>query len=309
MPNATDIVFTTVFTVETLVIIIGNALSIFVFWAQRFHLKETYFILINLAVADLLVGVTELKVLGSEKIPNLITEAERKGRGGVDPTRAFQVLGFSTSVFFLALIALERVFAVLWPLRHRVTSTRAYVCSIAIVWAAGFSMAAISTILPTYHPEAEKVAALIVHSCLFISLLVICVSYFTICNHLRTKTQGIEVHFQNSREQNLRLSRTLFIVVAVSLVLWLPAFVIFSITAFCRRCFRPHLLLSCAAVLHLASSMVNPFIYSFRMPTFKVALKKLKRRRRETIELRTLPGNQERNFDGISKATVASHNV
>ena len=293
MPGATDIIFTGVFTVETLVIIIGNTFTIFVFWTHKFHLKQSYFLLINIAVADLLVGVTESKVLGSEKIPNLITEAKRKeGGGDANVTRAFQVLGFTSSVFFLALIALERVFAVLWPLRHRVTSTRAYVYGIVIVWAAGFSMAAISTLLPTYYPELRRVSAVTVHSCLFISLLVICASYFTIRKHLRTKTKGVDVHFQNAREQNLRLSRTLFIVVAVSLVVWLPGFVLFSVTAFCRGCFPRHLV-SSANVLHLANSMMNPFVYSFRMPVFNVALKKLTRKHQKTIELRTVPENQE----------------
>ena len=292
MPSATAIIFTAIFTVETLVIIIGNTLTIFVFWTHRFHLKEAYYLLINLAVADLLVGVTESKVLGSEKISNLITQAERKEGSGVNPTKAFQVLGFTSSVFFLVLIALERVFALLWPLRHRVTSTRAYAYSIVIVWAAGFSMAAISTLLPTYYPELGRMAGVTVHSCLFISLLVICASYFTIRNHLRTKTNGIDVHFQNARDQNVRLSRTLFIVVGVSLVVWLPAFVMFSINAFCRRCFPRHLVWS-AGVLHLANSMINPFVYSFRMPIFRVALKKLKEKLRKTIELRTVPENQE----------------
>ena len=292
MPSATAIIFTAVFTVETLVVIIGNTLTIFVFWTHRFHLKEAYYLLINLAVADLLVGVTESKVLGSEKISNLITQAERKEGSGVNPTKAFQVLGFTSSVFFLVLIALERVFALLWPLRHRVTSTRAYAYSIVIVWAAGFSMAAISTLLPTYYPELDRMSGVTVHSCLFISLLVICASYFTIRNRLRTKTKVIDVHFQNARDQNVRLSRTLFIVVAVSLVVWLPAFVVFSITAFCRRCFPPHLMWS-AGVLHLANSMVNPFVYSFRMPIFKVALRKLRRKSRNTTKLRTLPENQE----------------
>ena len=292
MPSATAIIFTAVFTVETLVVIIGNTLTIFVFWTHRFHLKEAYYLLINLAVADLLVGVTESKVLGSEKISNLITQAERKEGSGVNPTKAFQVLGFTSSVFFLVLIALERVFALLWPLRHRVTTKRSYVYSIVIVWAAGFSMAAISTLLPTYYPELDRMSGVTVHSCLFISLLVICASYFTIRNHLRTKTKGIDVHFQNARDQNVRLSRTLFIVVAVSLVVWLPAFVVFSITAFCRRHFPPLLMWS-ANFLHLANSMVNPFVYSFRMPVFKVALKKLRRNCRITTELRIRRKNQE----------------
>ena len=41
--NAIPIVFTTIFTVEAFVIIMGNALTIFVFWTHRFHLKQTYF--------------------------------------------------------------------------------------------------------------------------------------------------------------------------------------------------------------------------------------------------------------------------
>ena len=133
MPSATEILFTSAFTVETLIIIIGNTLTIFVFWIHRFHLKQIYFPLLNLAIADLFVGVTESTVLGKEKIPNLITEAKRKESRGANLTQAFQVLGFTTSVFFLTLIALERVFAVLWPLRHRVTSTRAYVYGVVMV--------------------------------------------------------------------------------------------------------------------------------------------------------------------------------
>ena len=292
MPSAIDILFTTVFTVETLFIIIGNTITIFVFWTHKFHLKQTYLPLINLAVADLLVGATESKVLVTEKIPNLITEAQRKENRGANATTAFQVLGFTTSMFSLALIALERVFAVLWPLRHRVKSTRPYVYSIVIVWAAGFFMAAISTLLPRYYPGVGRVSAIIVHSCLFLSLLVICASYFKIRNRLHSKTLGINVHFQNARDQNLRLSRTLFIVVAVSLVIWLPAFVVFTMTRLCRRCFPRHLVPS-AGVLHLANSMVNPFVYSFRMPIFKVALKKLKSKRRQPTVLQTIPENQE----------------
>lgn len=79
---------------------------------------------------------------------------------------AFQVLGSSTSVFFLALISLERVFAVLYPLRHRVTSIRPYICSIVICWAAVFCMAGIF-LLETYYREVGRVyAAVVIHSCL-----------------------------------------------------------------------------------------------------------------------------------------------
>ena len=38
--------------------------------------------------------------------------------------------------------------------------------------------------------------------------------------------------------------------------------------------------------LHLANSVVNPFVYIFRMPIFKDALKKLCHKRRQSVEMR-----------------------
>ena len=45
----------------------ANTFTIFVFWNKRSRIKRTYFLLINLAIAVLLVGITELTVLGAFK--------------------------------------------------------------------------------------------------------------------------------------------------------------------------------------------------------------------------------------------------
>ena len=55
--------------VETLLIFIGNIFTIYVFWRHRTRLKRTSFLLINLAVADLLVELVETIVIGTSKIP------------------------------------------------------------------------------------------------------------------------------------------------------------------------------------------------------------------------------------------------
>ena len=43
-------------------------------------------------------------------------------------------------------------------------------------------------------------------------------------------------------------------------------------------------------VLLLGNSMVNPFVYSFRMPIFQGALKKFWKRHQQNIELRAVAG-------------------
>ena len=176
MAKAIAIAFIVVFLTEAIVIIIGNAFIILVFCTKRLRLKRTCFLLISLAVADLLVGITEPFVLGTIEYGKKTSLGKTEGKL-ISLSTAFQVLGSSTSVFFLALISLERVFAVLYPLRHRVTSIRPYICSIVTVicWAAGFCMAGIF-LLETYYREVGRVySAVVIHSCLLVSGLIISV--------------------------------------------------------------------------------------------------------------------------------------
>ena len=299
MLNSTAITFVVIYVLESVLIIFGNAFTIFVFWTQKLHHKRTCFLLINLAVADLLVGVAEPIVLATEKIPRV------KALGGQEtsiknPSSALQLFASSTSVLFLALISLERVFAVLWPIHHRVLNTSVYIYSIAIIWAVGICMGGLC-VLSMYYYKVDRVYVFFaIHRCLFISLLVICASYLKIRNRLRYTTAeiAIEVNDRQSTEHNLRLSRTMFIVIAVSLLFWLPAFVVYTTIDFCLRCVSPPVV-SFVNALHLANSMVNPFVYTFRMPIFKDALKKISQKRRQKIQI--TPGQAGRlglNWEG-----------
>ena len=285
MPNSTAITFIIIYVLETILIIIGNSFAIFVFWKQRLYQKRTCFLLINLAVGDLLVGISELIAISTGKFDKMtgVPGAEMKG---ANPLSALPILASSSSVFFLALIALERVYAVLWPLRHRAANTRVYIYGIIIVWVLGLCTAVLF-LLPMYYSKVEKRYVIFsIHICLFIALLVICASYIKIRNRLRSTSAEIAPHSNRSTEQNLQLSRTMFIVIAISLVFWLPAFVVYIVREFCHQCIslRVHWFVN---VLHLANSMVNPFVYTFRMPVFKDALKKFCRRgrRNPTVQL------------------------
>ena len=295
MLNATvAIVFIVVFALEAAVIIIGNVFAIFVFKTQsRLHLKGTCLLLINLSFADLLVGVGEVAVLIVHKIPG-------RESGSLSASWAFQALGSCVSVMFLALISLERVYAVFRPLRHRVTSARAYTFSIVIVWVAGLCIGGLS-LLTVYHSKVDTAFALVTGDVLlFFCLVVICVSYFSIRSRLTVTTPELQVpHSRSTRDQNLRLSKTFYIVVAVSLIFWLPGFVVYAIREFCPQCFTSTFLWLINA-LHLANSMVNPFVYSFRMKIFKDALNKCLKKCGEKSELGSVPLRAENELQVIN---------
>ena len=291
--STSAIVFIVIVTIEVIVIVMGNVFTIFVFWTQRLRFRRTFLLLINLALADFFAGLGEALVLATSTISNEgneIFEIE-------SPWLAFQAFGSSMSVLFLALISMERVYSVLWPFRHRVTTTRAYICSIAIAWVIGLAMGGVW--LANIYLEDKLYASLTSSLCLFISLSVICASYLTIRSRLQSTApdHDLDVRRKASREKTLRMSRTFFIVVAVSLVFWLPAFVMFTIKEFCS-CFSP-LAVGLVTLLLCANSMVNPFVYSLRMPNFQDALKKCWRKRRRTIEIGAMskkPHNTEFNL-------------
>ena len=274
------IAFIVIFSLEAAVIIIGNVFTIFVFKTQsRLHLKRTCLLLINLAVADLLVGVGEVAVLIIHKIPGTENES-------LSASWAFQAFGSCVSVMFLALISLERVYAVFRPLHHRVTSARGYIISIVIVWVAGLCIGGLS-FLTVYHSKVDNVYAIATGDVLlFFCLVVICASYLSIRSRLYATSPALDVpQSRSTRDHNLRLSKTFYIVVAVSLFFWLPGFVVYAIREFRSQCCSPTLL-SFISALHLANSMVNPFVYSFRMKIFKDALKRCWKKRGEKFELR-----------------------
>ena len=304
LANDVAIIFVVVFVVEAALIILGNAFTIFVFSAPtRTSDIRTCYLLINLAVADLFVGITEPIILGTKKFhdmratttkprgmneTNILRGKRENALPGVWIPGAMQLFSSSASVFFLALISLERAFAVLKPLRHHVVSTRVYIYSIVVVWAVGIFIFGLMA-LSFYYPKLERETVdIVVHFCLFISLLVICASYLKIRTRLSsTAPDVVAVKSRQTTEYNVRLSRTLFVVIALSLLFWLPAFAVYIGRDLCQTCFHPYVMWT-VNVLHLANSLVNPFVYSFRMPVFKETLVKLSRRQRRVIGTRNI---------------------
>ena len=304
LANHVAIIFVVVYVVEVALIILGNAFTIFVFstLTRTSHIKRTCYLLINLAVADLFVGITEPIVLGTSKFHEMTATTSKqsklkgmnerkslKEKSETELPEAMQLFALSASVFFLALISLERAFAVLKPLRHRVASTRVYIYSIVVVWAVGIFIFGLMALSFYYLKLARETVHVVVHFCLFISFVMICASYLKIRTRLSSTAPEVAVvNRRQTAEYNLRLSRTLFVVIALSLLFWLPAFAVYIGRDICKRCFHPYVIWT-VNVFHLANSLVNPFVYSFRMPVFKEALEKLwLRKRTKHIEATSL---------------------
>lgn len=192
------------------------------------------------------------------------------------------ILFSSVSLFSLLVISLERACAVLWPFRHRVARIRIYVSGIIMVWLAGLCVATVNG-LAMYGLVRHLTSFSFTISTLFICLCLVLATYMTIRTRLRNTLPVCTGETQNRKliEQNIKLSKTLFIVTGLSFGFWLPAITVYSISVICRDCLTGTAYvhaLSISTILHFANSLVDPIVYSYRMPMFKAALKKLLRK-------------------------------
>lgn len=287
--DGTIIAFLVIYGLEGVLITIGNAFAIFVFWNQNLHHKRTCLILINLAVADLLVGITELVLIPTRKITKMqailkklpITQSVR----AKNPLEVIQLFAICSSLYFLVLISLERAFSVLWPMRHRTSSEAAYTTSITITWFLGLLSSGLYFIDAFTTEVDSQYFVITTHTLLFISLLVMFASYLKIRMRLKFTSNQFAPSQTNrtNPDRSLRLLKTMFLVIAVSLVFWFPSFVVYNVREFCLECF-PVLVLWLANALTIANSLVNPFVYIFNLPVFKTALRKLWRKTRQIVE-------------------------
>ena len=259
MSNTAVVVIMCAAVFESLIVIVGSIFTIFVFWKHRNRLKRNYFLLISLAV-DLPRHLEEPSVL----------------RTGDNISVAFLTVFSFASVFFLVLSSLERTYALIWPLRHRVASTKGYIYSVNFAWVTGICLGVL-TLLAVYD-TLDFVKWVVVLGCaIVVCLIVVCVSYLAIRSRLILRVPEIAAahNRQNGPQQNAKFSRTLFVVIAASLLFWVPSIVVNCIQNLCSGCISLFLYFI-SNMFRLTNSLVNPIVYSFRLPIFRETVKRLK---------------------------------
>ena len=197
--------------------------------------------------------------------------------------RTFSLFFPLVSLTNIAVISLERFHATFRPFRHRLIKRWVYVVAITVVWVFPV-IVLVSWLVNSLHLIVDHLY--ILESCFLFCLIVIFVSYTSILFKFRFGAHP-QRHCAAALRQR-KLTVTLFITTLVSLLLWLP-FTIFLFVWWSdadnslstREFFRLVCLLN---FLHYANSLVNPILYTIRMPDFKKALLSLFRRhQRENV--------------------------
>ncbi|XP_043077952.1 adenosine A2a receptor b [Puntigrus tetrazona] len=323
---------------ELLIAVLAVAGNVLVCWAVclNSNLQSiTNFFVVSLAVADIAVGLLA--------IPFAVTISTGfcSHFHGCLFIACFVLVLTQSSIFSLLAIAVDRYIAIKIPLRYNglVTGRRAKGI-IAICWILSVVIgltpmlgwnsqiaASNNSSCPQGMTEClfEKVVTMgyMVYfnffGCVLIPLLVMLAIYARIFMAARRQLRQMEqklVHLQghdhregsssrSTLQREVHAAKSLAIIVGLFAVCWLPLHIINCFTLFCPLCTRPQdWVMYLAIMLSHANSVVNPFIYAYRIRDFRHTFRRIIRQHFLWHENRLVTGNSNGGM-AASSATVS----
>ena len=262
-----------VLSIECLAIVILNFITIIVFVKQRQLQRKSTYLIIHLAIADLLVGA----ISGPMQVYAIMAECYGKIWDITFSRISLAIRPFFpfASLVNLAFISLERVHATYRPFKHRLIKKWVYGLVIAFIYLSTICKGTIEIV--TDWP----LNVIWVYCSYFILLVLVCLCYISIYIKVRCSHQHQLHGAAGLRER--KLTSTSFLVTSASLLTFLPL-TIWESMIFLHVMSIPNWSIylqigGTILTLFLANSLINPILYAVRMPEFRVGISKLIYRR------------------------------
>ena len=320
--------------------LIGNVLVICVVIINRQMRTVTNHLIVNMAVADLLIAAFSIPVT----IKLLVTGHMDWSNGVFSEilckSIAFiQSLSITGSVLTLTAIAVDRFLAVMFPLKRYITFQISYGIMVA-VWIVGIAVNSpflyvqkvimikgewycIEIWTPAFTEEASKHFTIVLFIVFYLfPLLTMTVLYsFVVYKLWVRKVPGnpsiLENQLLRAQKSKKKVLKTLMTVVIIFALCWLPVFISQFISFFATEnfpCGPPAVLTFLGLFLGYANSMINPAIYVIFNANFRKGFKDLLLRKRRKVapqrNIRTRGveiGRDNEFIDGIRPLSYQAH--
>ena len=256
-----------VWLTQFIIVFIINAFTLVVFARSRHLRRRNTYLIMNLTVADLLIAA----VSGPETILLYVRDKNLEKGFGV----LYSIISdmcWIASLGNLVLISLERLHATLYPFRHCLLGKSFYYKIITFSWFGALTLACgVQISRMNDVPLADRYPWIIY---IFLTLTVLTISYVIIISKFIRKAHVQQLGSVMSAER--KLSVTLFIVSAASIITLLPWLITISIAISSNRYlwlqFTP---MKIASTFYHLNSILNPVIYAIRLTEFRRASKEL----------------------------------
>ncbi|KAM4827065.1 adenosine receptor A2a isoform 1-T3 [Thomomys bottae] len=322
-----SLVYITVELAIAVLAILGNVLVCWAVWINSNLQNVTNYFVVSLAVADIAVGVLA--------IPFAITISTGfcAACHGCLFFACFVLVLTQSSIFSLLAIAIDRYIAIRIPLRYNslVTCTRAKGI-IAICWVLSFAIGLtpmlgwnncsllregrndscgegrvtclFEDVVPMNYMVYYNFFAFVL-----VPLLLMLGIYLRIFLAARRQLKQMESQplpgerTRSTLQKEVHAAKSLAIIVGLFALCWLPLHIINCFTFFCPSCSHaPPWLMYLAIILSHSNSVVNPFIYAYRIREFRHTFRKI-------IRSHVLRRQEPFKAGGTSARALAAHST
>ena len=275
------IIWFAAFLAVAVAIVTVNLLSIILFIKNSNLRTRGMYLVINLTVVDILVGglstINLLLIITRIGCKTVIVRLS--GEGNMITWFIFYWFPL-TSLTNITVISLERMHATFRPFRHRVIKKWVYGVTICVVWVLAGMISTAIFMLKLFDKEESHSQFLWQSYCL-LCLFIICACYASIIVQICC---GARPQHHGAARGQRKLTVTLLIMTIVSLLLWIPyaiaTFVFHTTDSIRSLSFTKGMRLNLSLLLlFYTNSIVDPVVYTRRMPEYRKALLSLLTRR------------------------------
>ena len=280
LSKAEGIAFSSVFIMASFFIVAGNLFTIVLFALSKKLRKRSLFLVMNMAVSDLLLGAVCLPIYIFVNGDDLRLGKVKTNQDLLVSHTFVDTLFSQVSLISAVLISVERFHAICWPFRHRALSMRAYKIGILFTWTIAFFVASILTLLVWFRAVKSSIYVWMAYAVAI--LLIVCGCNIGIWRRSRRKARIVS---SRNRLNIERLTYTLLFVSFLAFVCWIPLVIINYLTYVFELSGSWLSFASITAnVLNYCNSCVNPIVYAYRVPEFRQASRLCCSDKREQVE-------------------------
>lgn len=276
-PNAALAIVFVIFGIYT---VVGNVIVCVVYildpGKKLRRVSNSYFV-INLAVADILVGITVEPINAASYWT--------KNRDVLFSYYIFAVLSCVCSIVNISALMADRFLAVVRPFKYRsLVSPSRVRMALLIIWLFSIHF----SILPLIGWRSASFQVYLYALGVLLPAILMLISYYGLLRSLKEKISNIKnstdrkeaTHVKKMVSRERRVSMTVFIMLMVFMVAWGPFVIVDFVLVFCENCRSERLLLARDVTLTVGffSSGINPGLYAWRVPNFRQGLTLLFRR-------------------------------
>ena len=267
-----------VFGTVCLAVVILNIITIIIFVKQRQLQRKSTYLIIHLAIVDLLVGAVTGPLWIDFCMSSYCDLWEYDRPDSIWLFVLERATGYNidkVSLLNLAFISLERTHATFCPFKHRSVKKWIYGVVIAFTWLVPVVLIFLVIGLINFNHVSFKITS-VLFSYLSILLLVIFACYVSIYIKVRCG-RFAQLHGAAGLRER-KLTSTMILVTFGSFLTFLPSIVFYGVFAFDLKLLAslpinfPFHFEMAMITFFLFNSLINPIIYAIRMPEFRAGM-------------------------------------